>query len=75
MPRRNTATHGRRLAGHPTTYAGEANPISPEGLARELVRRGLASEAILDYPTRLDQPTPDRKSRKATPPSDYEMEY
>jgi hypothetical protein len=76
MPRRNAATHGRRLAGHPTTYAGESNALSTEGMARSLVERGLASGVILDYPARLDRPTPDRKSREATPPSDYtEMEY
>jgi hypothetical protein len=75
MPRKNFNTkHGRRLAGHPTTYAGEANTIGPEGMARSLVERGLASETILDYPTRLDRPTPARNSRKATVPSDYETE-
>jgi hypothetical protein len=75
MPRRNTRAHGRRLAGHPTTYAGEPNAISTEGMARELVRRGLRSELILDFPDRLDRPTRARKSREASEPSDYtEME-
>jgi hypothetical protein len=75
MPRRNAATHGRRLKAHPAAFAGEVNVIKPEGMARELVRRGLASEAILDFPDRLDRPIPARKSRKASEPSDYtEME-
>ena len=58
MPRRNTPAHGPRLKAHPATPAGETNTISTEGLARSLVKRGLASEFILDYPTRLDRPTP-----------------
>jgi len=75
MPRRNTRAHGRRLTAHTAAFAGEANAIGPEGMARSLVERGLASEVILDYPTRLDRPIPARKSRKASEPSDYtEME-
>jgi hypothetical protein len=48
VPRRNTASHGRRLKAHPAAFAGEPNAIGPEGMARSLVERGLASEAILD---------------------------
>ena len=62
MPRRNAATHGRRLKAHPAAFAGEANAIKPEGMARSLVERGLATEAILDYPTRLDRPTPRKET-------------
>jgi|GEM_PF-3035343 hypothetical protein len=50
MPRRNTASHGRRLKAHPAAFAGEPNAIGPEGMARSLVERGLASELILDHP-------------------------
>jgi hypothetical protein len=71
MPRRNTRAHGRRLTAHPAAFAGKPNVIKPEGMARSLVERGLASEAILDYPTRLDRPTRARKSREASEPSDY----
>ena len=57
MPRRNAPAHGRRLKAHPAAFAGEANAIKPEGMARELVRRGLASEAILDNPQALHDTT------------------
>jgi hypothetical protein len=55
VPRRNAAAHGRRLKAHPAAFAGEANAIGPEGMARSLVERGLASEVILESPIRHDQ--------------------
>lgn len=48
-PRRNKATHGRRRqAGPPPT--AEPAERSPEGLSWSLIRRGLATAAILDHP-------------------------
>jgi hypothetical protein len=61
MPRRNTAAHGRRWKVHPTPFRPEVNIITTEGMARELVRRGLASELILDHPLQ-DTPPERRKS-------------
>ena len=51
MPRRNTPARSRRLKAHPVTFRPEVNTISTEGMARELVRCGLATKAILDRPT------------------------
>ena len=50
MPRRNSATHGRRLKPHPVMVVAEMNVITGESLARDLVRRGLATKSILDRP-------------------------
>jgi hypothetical protein len=61
MPRKNIASHGRRLKAHPAAFAGEPNPIGPEALARSLVRRGLASEAILDNPQALHDTTKENR--------------
>jgi hypothetical protein len=63
--RKNTPTHGRRLKAHPAAAAGEPNAITPEGWARALVYRGLATVAILDNP-RPDTPnnrTTERRTR------------
>jgi hypothetical protein len=56
MPRRNTAAHGRRWKVHPTPFRPEVNITTTEGMARELVRRGLATKAILDRPTIPNDP-------------------
>lgn len=55
MPRKNFDTkHGRRLKAHPVKAVPGPSPIGPEGMARLLVERGLASELILDNPIRHD---------------------
>ena len=48
MPRKNIATHGRRLKAHPVMVVPEAAAINFEAMARNLVRRGLATKVILD---------------------------
>jgi hypothetical protein len=50
MPRRNTAKHGRRRTAKALPPKDVAAVVSLEELALELVRRGRASEAILDHP-------------------------
>ena len=57
MPRRNVATHGRRLKAHPVMVAPQAVAINFEAMARALVRRGLATKSILDRPDTLHTPT------------------
>ena len=59
MPRRNTAKHGRRRTAKALPRKDNAATISLEELAVELVRRGRASELILDHPQRRhDQENP-----------------
>jgi hypothetical protein len=47
MPRKNSPSRGRRRQPPPIAEPAER---SPEGLSWSLVRRGLASAAILDSP-------------------------
>ena len=49
MPRRNLAAHGRRRTAKALPAKDVAAAVSLEELAHELVRRGRASEAILDH--------------------------
>ena len=75
MPRRNSATHGRRLKAHPAAFKAEPIPIGPEGMARSLVERGLATKSILDRPDTqtvalIANPNP----RPARLPDNTEME-
>jgi hypothetical protein len=49
MPRRNTVKHGRRRTAKALPPKDAAAAVSLEELALELVRRGRASEAILDH--------------------------
>lgn len=59
MPRRThpdpRGTQPRRLAGRHTP---EESPKTPEGYARQLVTRGLASIRILDYPMLAQRTNP-----------------
>ena len=48
-PRRNTAKHGRRRTAKALPPKSSTAAITLEELALELVRRGRASEAILDH--------------------------
>ena len=48
MPRRNNRYRIRRPADEPT--GRPATPLTTEEMARDLVRRGLASALILDRP-------------------------
>jgi hypothetical protein len=57
MPRKNIATHGRRLKPHPVMDVPETAAINFEALARGLVRRGLATKVILDGYDNLHTPT------------------
>jgi hypothetical protein len=58
MPRRNSRASNRRRGFRPLQTDTEP-AVSFDALARELVRRGLASKAVLDRPdtpnTRHDQ--------------------
>jgi len=51
MPRNNFNTkHGRRRQAKPPVTVIETDRLSPGEMARRLVDRGLATEAILDTP-------------------------
>jgi len=47
MPRRNSVGHNRRRTTRRPEPEEDATPVSWDALALDLVRRGLASKAIL----------------------------
>jgi hypothetical protein len=57
MPRRNTIGYSRRRTARRPDPESTEVAASFEALARELVRRGLASKVILDKPTNPNDPT------------------
>jgi hypothetical protein len=55
-PRRNSKAYNRRRGSRPLQTDTEV-AVGWDALAKELVRQGKASKAILDRPTTLHDPT------------------